>query len=104
MLPRLREQFAPGSYHPVKMNCNHFSDALCKELIGAPIPAWINRPATIGRFFTFGRGKAAAGGGVGEKGGKQEKGANADKGARQKKELTEEQKRRLEAIRKSGAS
>lgn len=100
---RLREQFPPGSYHPVSKNCNHFSDALCKELVGAPIPTWINRPARIGGMFMFrGGGK-----GKGEKAGKAEKAAAAaatDKAARQKKELTEEQKKRLEAIRRAAGS
>lgn len=100
---RLREEFAPATYHPVRKNCNHFSDALCQELVGQKIPAWINRPANIGRFFSFG-----GGGGGGSKDGKQQQpekgGGKGDKAARQKKELTEEQKRRLEAIRRAGSS
>jgi hypothetical protein len=37
---RLREEFAPGAYHLVSKNCNHFSDALCKALVHQGIPAW----------------------------------------------------------------
>lgn len=87
----------------MRKNCNHFSDALCQELVGQKIPSWINRPANIGRIFSFG-----GGGGAGKDGKPQQQQGNgdakADKAARQKKELTEEQKRRLDAVRRAGSS
>ena len=29
-------------------NCNHFADALCRELLGVGIPGYVNRLARIG--------------------------------------------------------
>lgn len=43
-----RGTFAPNEYHTISLNCNHFSDALCQQLVGQSIPPWINRMATIG--------------------------------------------------------
>ena len=45
---RRSRSFGPGTYNLVRRNCNHFSDALCQHLVGAPIPAWINRAAGLG--------------------------------------------------------
>ena len=39
----------PGSsYHLIKKNCNCFSDALAKQILGKGIPGWVNRMADIG--------------------------------------------------------
>ncbi len=39
----------PGSsYHLVKKNCNSFSSALAKQILGKGIPGWVNRMADIG--------------------------------------------------------
>jgi hypothetical protein len=39
----------PGSsYHLVKKNCNCFSEALAKQLLGHSIPGWVNRMADLG--------------------------------------------------------
>ena len=34
-LEKLRPEFAPESYNIVTKNCNHFADALCRELLSA---------------------------------------------------------------------
>jgi hypothetical protein len=52
--------FGPGQYNILTKNCNHFSDALCFELLGAHIPVWINRAAGVGSYISRGaRGSAA---------------------------------------------
>jgi len=80
-------------------NCNHFSDALCKTLVGASIPAWVNRPAKIASVFSVG---VFGGRNKKEKEGEKEGGGvtKAEKAAAGKrKKLTEEQKARLKAIK-----
>jgi len=52
MLNKLGETFKPGAYHPLKRNCNHFSNALAEYLVNKSIPSWINRMASIGGFFS----------------------------------------------------
>ncbi|XAR70506.1 hypothetical protein NMG60_11027379 [Bertholletia excelsa] len=36
------------SYHLIAKNCNHFTDEVCMELTGKPIPGWVNRLARLG--------------------------------------------------------
>eukprot|EP01083_Nonionella_stella_P066018 173538_1 len=48
-IDRLRYDFKAADYHVIHLNCNHFSDALCMELLQKPIPGWINRMAWWGR-------------------------------------------------------
>jgi len=51
-LEALRSDFGPDDYSLVKLNCNHFSAALVMELLGKPIPAYVNRLAFFGSFFS----------------------------------------------------
>merc|ERR1712203_1000668 len=43
-------QWPGNTYDPFKRNCNHFSDALCKELFGKGAPSHVNR-FTKSRFI-----------------------------------------------------
>ncbi|KAF5741082.1 putative PPPDE thiol peptidase family protein [Tripterygium wilfordii] len=38
------------TYHLIAKNCNHFTDEVCLQLTGKPIPAWVNRMARLGSF------------------------------------------------------
>lgn len=53
----LREEFGPDRYNVLTRNCNTFSSALCEELLGKPIPGYVNRLAWMGES---GEGKAKA--------------------------------------------
>ncbi|CAN0149629.1 unnamed protein product, partial [Ectocarpus sp. 12 AP-2014] len=44
----LREEFGPDRYNVLTRNCNTFSSALCEELVGKPIPGYVNRLAWMG--------------------------------------------------------
>uniref|UniRef100_A0A7S2UWR5 PPPDE domain-containing protein n=1 Tax=Fibrocapsa japonica TaxID=94617 RepID=A0A7S2UWR5_9STRA len=99
---RLRDQFPGSSYNVVSCNCNHFSDALCRAVLGRPIPSWVNRMAGLGGVFIQpppsqeqGQNQAAEG----TSSGRARSENNPDR--RKKKELTEEQKQKLAALRKS---
>ncbi|PFH33649.1 EREBP-4 family protein [Besnoitia besnoiti] len=48
----LSRDFAGEHYHLLERNCNHFSDALCRRLVGRGIPAYINRAAWLGRWIS----------------------------------------------------
>lgn len=37
------------SYDLLAHNCNHFSQELVRRLVGAPLPAWMNRAAYVSR-------------------------------------------------------
>ncbi|WOL07159.1 hypothetical protein Cni_G15897 [Canna indica] len=39
------------TYHLIIKNCNHFTDEVCRNLTGKPIPGWVNRLARLGSFF-----------------------------------------------------
>eukprot|EP01068_Selenidium_serpulae_P003610 Selendium_serpulae@DN3191_c0_g1_i11.p1 len=45
VLDELRVQFPGDSYDIIDNNCNDFSDALCKRLVGRGLPAYVNRLA-----------------------------------------------------------
>ncbi len=45
--------FAPGEYHILRLNCNHFSDKLVNILLGSNIPLWINRLAELGSTLSL---------------------------------------------------
>ena len=47
-LDALREEFGPDRYNILMRNCNTFSSALCEELLGRPIPGYVNRLAWMG--------------------------------------------------------
>ncbi|KAM0934261.1 putative PPPDE peptidase domain-containing protein [Dioscorea sansibarensis] len=38
------------TYHLISKNCNHFTDDVCRRLLGKPIPGWVNRLARLGSF------------------------------------------------------
>jgi hypothetical protein len=40
--------FKGRSYHVLRNNCNHFSDELCRRLLGTGIPGFVNRLAYLG--------------------------------------------------------
>lgn len=41
------QEYKGNRYHLLQVNCNHFSDDLCRRLTGNPAPAWINRLANV---------------------------------------------------------
>jgi hypothetical protein len=45
------DRFLGTSYNLLTFNCNHFTSALCKALLGRSAPAWLNRAARAGRAF-----------------------------------------------------
>lgn len=47
-MDNLRDDFGPNSYNVLTRNCNTFASALCEELLGKPIPAYVNRLAWMG--------------------------------------------------------
>ena len=40
--------FGSNDYNLIRKNCNHFSNALVRQLLRRPIPAYINRLANVG--------------------------------------------------------
>ncbi|XP_014507720.1 deSI-like protein At4g17486 [Vigna radiata var. radiata] len=46
----LSSKYHGDTYHLIAKNCNHFTDEVCQQLTGKPIPAWINRLARVGSF------------------------------------------------------
>ncbi|CAK9272648.1 unnamed protein product [Sphagnum jensenii] len=42
------DDYHGDTYHLIAKNCNHFSDDVCRRLIGRSIPGWVNRLARIG--------------------------------------------------------
>lgn len=44
--------FEGCKYNLTGLNCNHFTEAFCVELVGVSIPSWVNRAASIGSVFT----------------------------------------------------
>lgn len=65
IITELRGEFPASGYDLMSRNCNHFSDALSKRLLGGTgIPGWVNRLAGLGdtvRSTVSGGGSAAAG-------------------------------------------
>jgi hypothetical protein len=48
----LKEKFKANQYNLLCQNCNHFSEALCLQLLGKKIPSFINRPSRMGYFLS----------------------------------------------------
>uniref|UniRef100_K3WX62 PPPDE domain-containing protein n=1 Tax=Globisporangium ultimum (strain ATCC 200006 / CBS 805.95 / DAOM BR144) TaxID=431595 RepID=K3WX62_GLOUD len=48
----LRSDFEGNTYNLVTKNCNAYSEALCRELLGKSIPAYVNRAAYLGSFLS----------------------------------------------------
>lgn len=44
----LASKYRGDTYHLITKNCNHFTDEVCQQLTGKPIPAWVNRLARVG--------------------------------------------------------
>ncbi|XP_019190869.1 PREDICTED: deSI-like protein At4g17486 [Ipomoea nil] len=49
-MEQLSRKYHGDSYHLIAKNCNHFSDEVCMQLTGKPIPGWVNRLARVGSF------------------------------------------------------
>ncbi|KAJ1386469.1 PPPDE putative peptidase domain [Sesbania bispinosa] len=49
-IERLSAKYHGDTYHLIAKNCNHFTDEVCQQLTGKPIPAWVNRLARVGSF------------------------------------------------------
>jgi deubiquitinase DESI2 len=45
------DRFGPNDYDILRSNCNHFADALCRNLVLKSNPGYINRIADIADFF-----------------------------------------------------
>lgn len=45
--------FAPGKYNLLRLNCNHFTDALVFNLLDKHIPTWVNRLAEMGTAISL---------------------------------------------------
>lgn len=45
---RHRGGFGSNGYNLIRRNCNHFCNALAWQLLGKPIPAYVNRLANVG--------------------------------------------------------
>jgi len=59
VLRDLRLRFRAREYSLTLRNCNHYSDALCSNLVGRPIPSSLNRLASIGATFTSSSGNGS---------------------------------------------
>lgn len=51
VLARLRPDFQGEAYSLIFKNCNDFSTAYVKALLGRDIPGWVNRLARLGRMW-----------------------------------------------------
>lgn len=49
-MERLSARYHGDTYHLIAKNCNHFTDEVCQQLTGKPIPSWVNRLARVGSF------------------------------------------------------
>ncbi|KAK5584617.1 hypothetical protein RB653_006231 [Dictyostelium firmibasis] len=52
IIDNISEDFPGKSYHPLKKNCNTFSNEFIKRLLNKEIPNYVNRLAFIGTFFS----------------------------------------------------
>lgn len=49
-MEHVSSKYHGDTYHLIAKNCNHFTDEVCMQLTGKPIPAWVNRLARVGSF------------------------------------------------------
>ncbi|XWS38625.1 hypothetical protein CRYUN_Cryun19dG0146700 [Craigia yunnanensis] len=49
-MEQLSQKYHGDTYHLIAKNCNHFTDEVCMQLTGKPIPGWVNRLARLGSF------------------------------------------------------
>ncbi|WRX17124.1 PPPDE peptidase domain - like 3 [Theobroma cacao] len=49
-MEQLSQKYHGDTYHLIAKNCNHFTDEVCLQLTGKPIPGWVNRLARLGSF------------------------------------------------------
>ncbi|CAH8387418.1 unnamed protein product [Eruca vesicaria subsp. sativa] len=49
-MEKLSRKYHGDTYHLIAKNCNHFTEEVCFQLTGKPIPGWINRLARVGSF------------------------------------------------------
>lgn len=47
-MEKLSSKYHGDTYHLIAKNCNHFTQEVCLQLTGQPIPGWINRLARLG--------------------------------------------------------
>lgn len=52
MIDNLKQEFKGSEYHISKRNCNCFSNAFTRKLIGKSIPGYVNRMADLGAYFS----------------------------------------------------
>jgi hypothetical protein len=52
VLDEVKHDFRDHSYNIIFKNCNHFSEAFIRILLGKDIPAYVNRLAYIGSYFS----------------------------------------------------
>ncbi|KAJ9536892.1 hypothetical protein OSB04_029625 [Centaurea solstitialis] len=49
-MEHLSNKYHGDSYHLIAKNCNHFTNEVCMQLTGKPIPGWVNRLAKVGSY------------------------------------------------------
>lgn len=47
-IEQLSTKYHGNTYHLISKNCNHFTNDVCINLTGKPIPGWVNRLARLG--------------------------------------------------------
>ncbi|EGC29765.1 hypothetical protein DICPUDRAFT_10564, partial [Dictyostelium purpureum] len=52
LVDAIADDFSGLSYHPLKKNCNTFSEEFIKRLLNKDVPGYINRLAHIGNYFS----------------------------------------------------
>ncbi|CAN8245737.1 unnamed protein product [Cochlearia groenlandica] len=49
-MEKFSRKYHGDTYHLIAKNCNHFTEEVCLQVTGKPIPGWINRMARVGSF------------------------------------------------------
>ncbi|XP_010434660.1 PREDICTED: deSI-like protein At4g17486 isoform X3 [Camelina sativa] len=52
-MEKLSRKYHGDTYHLIAKNCNHFTEEVCSQLTGKPIPGWINRLARVRSVIVF---------------------------------------------------